>query len=104
MNPTQEARNWKRLCWGKNPPRPRPDPLPVFTVDPPLMHPERLTDPRWQRKKFKMTGYANFLRRNGLLIESRLADHYRNLSPVNREQLDPSDATVALPGIEIQPD
>lgn len=64
---------FKRLC--ANVPRPKPDPKPTVPIEQPY-HPERLTDHRWQWKRFAKGTLISRLRASGQLDEARLKSHF----------------------------
>lgn len=72
----REEKAWRSLCGGKPAPKPVPATEPVIRPEPPDPHPERLTDPRWQRMPWRSGGALARLRREGKLDEQKLAAHF----------------------------
>jgi len=93
---TREEKAWRSLCGGKPAPRSKPDPAPAPTPvtrpEPYELHPERLTDPRWQMRPWRKGGRLAFLKRYGMLDEAKLQAHY---DLVNRQAMISSDRTKA---------
>ena len=73
---TREERAWRSLCGGKPAPKAQPRPSRPPATDPWITHPERLTDPWWQMRRYRKGGKLAFLRAYGLLDQAKLDAHY----------------------------
>jgi hypothetical protein len=63
--------------FGVTPGKHVPDlPPPMFRPEVPLLHPERNTDPLWQRKPWRKGGVVEMLRRSGKLDQAKLDAHF----------------------------